>query len=81
MRCTSAPVHARTRFTIAWERSLPPPTSAAPSQLSPIAATEPVTDPSATPLTTTNPSTWHGVAVAERAARDALVHPTSEQED
>ena len=81
MRCTSAPVYARTRFTIAWERSLPPPTSAAPSQVSPIAASEPVTDASATPLTTTNPSTRHGVAVAERAATDALVHPTTEQED
>jgi hypothetical protein len=81
MRCTSAPVHARTQLTIAWERYLPPPTTAAPSQLSPIAATEPVADPSATPLTTTNPSTRHGVVLAERAATDALVHPTSEQED
>jgi hypothetical protein len=63
MTRTSAPVHARTRLTIAWEHYLPPPTTAATrataatSQVSPVATTEPVADTSATPLTTTNAPT------------------------
>ena len=89
MRHTSAPVHARTRLSIVWERYLPPATATTASQISPIAAietviaaTEAAADTSATPLTTTDDrSTRHGVAIADIAAIDALSHLTAEQED
>jgi len=81
MTRTSAPVHARTWLTIAWERYLPPPTTAVTSQVSPIAAIAPLADTSATPLTTTDRSTRHVVAVTDIAATDALSHPSTEQQD
>jgi hypothetical protein len=81
MRRASAPVHACTRLTIAWERYLSPPTTAATSQVNPVATTEPATDTSATPLTIANPLTRHVAAVADVAATDALRHFPTEQED
>lgn len=82
MRHTRAPVHARTRLSIAGERHPPPPTAITASRISPIATTEAAADTSATPLTTTGDcSNRHVVAIADIAALDALSHPSTEQED
>jgi hypothetical protein len=71
----------------AWERYLPPPTTAATSataatpHVNPVAATARVADPSATPLTTATGLSRHVAAVADVAVPESSPHPSTEQED
>ena len=71
----------------AWERYLPPPTTAATSataatpQVNPVAAPARVADTSATPHTAATGLTRHVAAVADVAAPDGLPRPSTEQED
>jgi hypothetical protein len=71
----------------AWDRYLPPPTTAATRataatpQVSPVAATAPVADAAATPHPAATALTRHVAAVADVAAPDGLPRPSTEQED